>query len=118
MGGRDHVGAGLVDLGVDGECRLVHRQASLDDLAVCVDEQQVGHFDLAEADAERVHPEVVVVLRVAGGDVARHPLVEPELGEETEPGGQPLLAVQALLVDRGEIGQRGELAGEHGDLQR
>ena len=44
--------------------------------------------------AERVHPEVVEQLRVPRGDVAGHALVEPELPEQAERGGQALLAVR------------------------
>ena len=52
-----------------------------------------------EAHPERVHPEVVEALGVAGGDVAGDALVEAEPPEEAEAGGEPLLAVQALLLD-------------------
>ena len=72
---------------------------ALDDLAPVVHEDEVGHPDVAEVHAERVDPEVVEVLGVAGGDVAGDALVEPEAGEEPERGGQALLAVQALVVD-------------------
>ena len=51
--------------------------------------------------AERVDPEVVGQLGVAGGDVPGDALVEAERAEQPERGGQPLLAVQALVVDRG-----------------
>ena len=54
---------------------------------------------MAEAHAERVHPEVVEPLGVAGGDVAGDALLEAELAEEPEAGGEALLAVQALLLD-------------------
>ncbi len=53
--------------------------------------------DVAEVHAERIHPEVVEPLGVPGGDVAGHPLVEPELREQAERGGQALLAVEALV---------------------
>ena len=57
---------------------------ALDDLALVVDEEQVGHPDVAEVHAERVDPEVVEQLGVAGGDVAGDALVEPELAEQAE----------------------------------
>ena len=69
VGGRDHVGPGGVDLRVDDERGLVHRPVALDDLAVVVDEDQVLDPDLLEVHAERVHPEVVEPLGIAGGDV-------------------------------------------------
>ena len=47
------------------------------------------------------------VLGVAGGDVAGDALVEAELAEQPERGGQPLLAVQALLLDGVELRQVG-----------
>ena len=71
-------------------------------LAVVVDQDEVGHRDVPEVHPEGVDPEPVVVAGIAGGDVACHALVEPEPGEEPEPGGEALLAVQALLFDGGE----------------
>src|SRR4051794_16031212 len=56
--------------------------------------------------AERVDPEVVEQFRVTGGDVAGHSLVEPELAEQPEPGGQTLFAVQPLFLDRAVLGER------------
>ena len=88
MGGRDHVGAGQVDLGVDRERGPVHGLGALDHLAVVVDEEEVGHADHAEVPAERVDPEVVEQLRVTRGDVARRALVVAELGPEPERRGQ------------------------------
>ena len=40
-----------------------------------------------------------VLLRVPGGDVAGHALVEPVAGEDPERGGEALLAVAALVLD-------------------
>ena len=68
------------------------------------------HADLLEAHPERVDPEVVEPLRVAGGDVTGHPFVEPELPEQSEGGGEALLAVQALVLDRLEGGELGRKA--------
>ena len=65
--------------------------------------------------AERVDPEVVEPLGVARGDVAGDALVEAELAEQAEGGGEALLAVPPLLVDGRERGQRVGLAiGRHG----
>ena len=60
---------------------------------------------MRERHAERVHPEVVVPLRVTSGDVTGHALVVPEAREQPEARGQPLLAVQALFLHRRELGQ-------------
>ena len=94
-----HIGTGGVDLAVDRKGRSIDDVIALDDLAVMVHEQQVRDADQAEVLAERVHPEVVAQLRVAGGDVPRRPLVISELRPEAERGGEPLLAVEALLLD-------------------
>ena len=102
MGGGHHVGAGRVDLGVDGEGGPVDRHVPLDHLALVVDQDEVGDPDVTEVHAEGIDPEVVEALGVAGGDVPGHPLVEAELGEEPEPGGQALLAVEPLLLGRVE----------------
>ena len=58
---------------------------------------------LLEVHPERVDPEVVEQLGVAGGDVAGRALVEAEVPEQPEGGGEPLLAVAALVVHRGEL---------------
>ena len=42
VGGGDHVGPGGVDLGVDGEGSGVDRPPAFDDLAVVVEEDEVG----------------------------------------------------------------------------
>ena len=85
VGRGHHVGPGRVDLGVDGEGGRVDRAVALHDVALVVDQDQVGHRDLAEVDGERVDPEEVRVLRVPGRDVAGHALVEAELREQPEP---------------------------------
>ena len=90
-------------LRVDRERGGVHRRVAFDDLAVVVDADQVGDADVLEAHPERVDPELVEVLGVAGRDVPGDALVEPELPEERNAGGQALLAVQALLLDRLEL---------------
>ena len=98
-------GRACVDLAVDGERGLVHRPVALDHRAVVVDADEVGHADQVEAETERVDPEQLGVLGVASGDVAGDALVEPEAAEEAERGRQALLAVEALVLDRVELGQ-------------
>ena len=95
-------------LRVDGERRLVDGAVAHDDPTVVADEYQVRDLDLGEGDAQRIHPEVVGELRVAGGDVTGHALVEAELAEYPEGRGQPLLAMQALVVGIGEGGVLGD----------
>ena len=78
VGRRDDVGARGMDLAVDRE-RGPFPRAPLDDVALVVDEDQVGDPDVREVHAERVDPEVVEPLRVAGGDVPGDAFVEAEL---------------------------------------
>ena len=99
VGGGHHVGPGRVDLGVDGEGGPVDGAVAFHDLALGIDADEVGDRDVAEVDGEGIHPEELGVLGVTGGDVPGHALVEAELGEEPETGGQTLLAVLALLLD-------------------
>jgi len=47
VGGGDHVRLRLVDRGMDDEGGLVGRLTALDDLAMLVDQLQVGDADLA-----------------------------------------------------------------------
>ena len=105
MGGGVDVGPRLVDLAVDGERRRVHRPVALDDVALAVDEDEIGRPDLAEAHAERVDPEPIGVLGIAAGQVAGDALVEPEAVEQPERRGHALLQVHALLVGRLELGE-------------
>ena len=81
-----------------------------------VDADQVGDPDEVEAEAEGVHPEQLGVLGISGRDVPGDPLIEPEPTEEAEGGGQPLLAVEPLLVDRGEHGVALREFDGHGGL--
>ena len=101
-GGHD-VGARRVHGGVDGEGGRVDRAVALDDLAGVAHEDQVGDPDVAEAHGEGVHPEVVGQLRVTCRDVPGHALGEAEATEQPQCAGQPLLAVQALLLHAGEL---------------
>ena len=108
VGGGHDVGPGGVDLGVDGEGGAVDRPVALDDLALVVEQHQVADPDVGEGLAERVDPEVVGQLRVAGGDVPGDALLVAEVGEEPEGGGQALLAVEALLLHGLEDGRVGK----------
>ena len=65
MGGGDHIGPGGVDLGVDGEGGLVDGVVAVDDRAVVIDADEVGHPDEAEVDREGVEPEPIRELGVA-----------------------------------------------------
>ena len=107
--GGDDVGARRVHGGVDGERSRVDRSVALDDLTGVAHEDQVRDADVAEAHAEGVHPEVVGQLRVACGDVPGDALGEAEATEQPERPGQLLLAVQALLLHRVELGRASAL---------
>ncbi len=98
--GRHDVGTGGVNLRVDDECGQIEGPVALDHVALVVDEQEVLDADLPEAHAERIDPEVVGVLGVPCRDVAGRALGEAEPPEETEGGGQALLAMPALLLAR------------------
>ena len=87
MGGGHHIWKGHVDTRMDGEGGLVDSMVALDDLPGMADQEKVRHPDMAEWHSERVHPEAVGVLRVAGGYVSGHPLTEPKAAEDAEGGG-------------------------------
>jgi len=65
-----------------------------------IDEDQVGNPHPGEVPAERVHPETIGVLGVARGDVSGRALVEAELAEDAERGGEAPLALQPLVGGR------------------
>src|SRR2546425_737610 len=68
-------------------------------------QNQIGDANLAEVHAERVHPEMIEPLRIAGGDMAGDAFVKTEAGEQTKRGGEPLHAVTALFGGRGKDGR-------------
>src|ERR1700722_2998368 len=96
---------------MDGESSRIHGAVAFDDLTLIIDTDEVGDRDMAEVDGEGVDPEKFGVLRVAGSDVAGHSLIETELGEEAEAGGQTLFTVATLLFHGGEDGGRGNRLG-------
>ena len=59
---------------------------------------------LGEGPGERVDPELVGALRIAGRDVAGNPGRQPEIRQQAKSGGQPQLAVPALVRDDFESG--------------
>ncbi len=108
VGGSHHLGPGSMDLGMDVERGHVDRLVSLHHVSQMVDQDEVGHPDQAEVGAERIDPEVVETLGITSGDVAGHTLVEPEFGEQAQPGGQALLTEQALPAGGVELHARWE----------
>src|SRR5439155_14801866 len=59
VGGGNYIGPGRVHLGVDDEGGGVDGPVAAHHVALVVDEQQVGHADVAEVHGEGVDPEVV-----------------------------------------------------------
>jgi hypothetical protein len=117
--GGDHVGPRRVDLRVDRERGAVHRPVALDHLAALVDEQQILHGDVLEVHAQRIDPEVIESLRVARGDVTRNAFVESELSEQSERGGEALLAVAPFVLDVVELRElRRDSMRHHGEILR
>ena len=102
---------------VSGREVAEHGLPHLDHLTVMVDQEEVAHPDVAEVHPERVDPEVVGHLGVAGGDVAGDAFVEAELGEQPERRRQPDLAVLPFLLNRVERGRnrKGELSCCHAE---
>ena len=123
VSGRHDIRAGSVDLGVNGESCAVDRVLPFHDLAVVVYQNQIGDANLAKVHAERIDPEMIEAFRVTGGDVPSDAFVESEAREQTEGAGQALLAVLALLGDRGKCWRSGDVervlpGNSHGRLLR
>jgi len=98
--GRDHVGARLVNRGVDAERRLVDRMVAVHDVTVVVDEDEIRHPHQTETARERIHPEVVGILGVAHGDVPGDAFAETETTKDAQRCGKFLLALEPLFFDR------------------
>src|SRR5208282_6288990 len=78
----------------------VDRTSPFDHIAVVIDQDQIGRFDSVERHPEWIHPEILWVFGISYRDVTCHTFGEPEPAEDPEPGGQLLLAVLALRLDR------------------
>jgi hypothetical protein len=97
---RGDVRSRAMDLGVDRERRRVHRTLARDEVPVEVDQQEVRRAEVTPAPPERVEPEPVRKLRITDGDVARDPVVVPELREQPVRDRELSLAGLALIFDR------------------
>lgn len=100
------VGSRLVDLAVDHERGFVEEPvlAAVEDVALLVDQNEVGFVDQAEGVAEWVHPEAVRVYRVAHCNVTCYSFVESVFAEDAEGGGEAAFEVVALFVRVVELG--------------
>src|SRR5690348_15282632 len=119
VGRSDHTRARGMHAGVNGKSCGVHGIFALHHLAMLVHQYEVGGANLPEVHAEGIHPEMVGALRVAGGDVAGHALVESVGGKQAESRGQALLAVAAFFLLTGKSGALGHMknvggSGGHG----
>lgn len=84
---------------------LAIRLATLDDVALWVDEEQVADGDVTEVEAERVDPEAVLADGIAIGEVARDAFVEAKHAEYSEGGCEAFLATLSLLLE-GVVGRQ------------
>src|SRR4029077_2239929 len=107
--GRHDIRTGSVDPGVNGESCAVDRMLPFHDLAAVVYQNQIGDANLSKVHAERIDPEMIEVLGVAGGDVPRDAFIESEAREQAEGAGEALLAVLALLCDSGKCWRSGDV---------
>ena len=105
MSGGHDIGTGGVDLRVNGEGGAVDRVVPFHDFAPVIHQNKVGGADLAEVHAEGVDPEMVGTFGIAGGDVAGDAFIESKTREQAEGSGQALLAMPALLLQRGKAGR-------------
>lgn len=97
----------------------VARPPAVEDVAVVVDQEQVGRLHLVERDAVGVHPECVRVERVAHGYVAGHAFVVPQPREDAEGAGEALFEMFALALARARRGwRRGPRGAERGSRAR
>jgi hypothetical protein len=67
-----------------------------------IDQDKIGGFDFGERHPEWIHPETLGMFGVSHRDVACHTFREAEPAEEPESGGELLLTVLALRLDRVE----------------
>jgi hypothetical protein len=85
---------------MDNKRCTVDGTGPFDHIAFVIDQNKIGRFDFTERHSEWIHPETLRAFRVSHGDVTCHAFREAEPAEQPEPGGELLLAVLALLVDR------------------
>ena len=99
VSGRHDIRAGSVDPGVNGESCAVDRMLPFHHLAMVVYQNQIGDTNLAKVHAERIDPEMIETLGVAGGNVSGDAFIKSEAREQAEGAGQALFAVLALFGD-------------------
>ena len=100
-----HVGTAVMDRAVDAEGGIVDHRPAIDELALVIDQRQVVGTDLAELEAERVHPEIVGRAGHALTDVAGDPLVESVASEDAI--GRCQLHLQLARLRR--VGERADM---------
>src|SRR5258706_15403349 len=85
---------------MDGEAGRIGPTNPGNHRALGIHQQQVADPDVSEVDTERVDPEALGMLGVAGGDVPAGTVVEAEPGEQPQGRGELLQPVPALLLSR------------------
>jgi hypothetical protein len=85
---------------MDHERCTVDGARPFDHIAFVIDQDEIGRFDFSERHPEWIHPETLRVFRVSHRYVTYHTFREAEPAEQPEPGGELLLTVLALRVDR------------------
>ena len=91
MGRSDHIRPRHVKSRVNCKGRLIDWAVPFDHIAFLVHEDQIGYANVCEMHAKRIHPEVVMNLRVADRDVICNTFAESELRKEAERRCQALL---------------------------
>src|SRR5262249_51841674 len=99
---RDATRTRSMNLRMDREGGCIYQRVAFHDLAVVVDQHQVGNPYLAEVQSERVDPKMVSPLRIARRDMSGYTFVISEFGEKTEGCSQPLFSMHALFFQCGE----------------
>ena len=88
---------------VDGKSRGIAEIADLD-LALVTDQREIGYLDMAERRRIGIHPETILVLRIARRDMPGDALVETEFRKQAEWCGPKPAIKYARTTGRRSLG--------------
>lgn len=95
---------------MDHEARAIQEtvRAPINDLAVRINQDQIGASHQRKRSPQRIHPKVVRQDGIPERNVPREALVKGILGKDAERESEAALEVFAFLLLVGEFGRRGD----------
>src|ERR1700733_15438615 len=86
---------------MDREACLVDGALARQNVAVMIDQHQIGHADMTKPGPERRNPEAIGKLGISGCDMACQAVIEPFQREDTVGGCEPAFAMRSFVLEGG-----------------